>query len=114
GAERAQRGRGVKRPRPHLHVIGLQDQASTVAPILMERQDHLLKRERRRGQDAYPWDWDGRSGAALADGSGAVKEALSHASRASILSGSLDSEANRRHCQGTLTDGQAKMTRASV
>ena len=41
--QRAQRGRGVKGARPHLHVIGLQDHASALAPIVMEGEDHALE-----------------------------------------------------------------------
>ena len=50
GPQRAQRGRGVKGARTHLHVIGLQDQAALVAPIIMERQNHALETERTVGQ----------------------------------------------------------------
>ena len=42
-AERAQRRRRVKGARPHLHVIGLQDDAALIAPIAMEGQDQVLE-----------------------------------------------------------------------
>src|SRR5690606_11384749 len=43
GAERTERRCRVKRPRPHFHVIGLQDRATIFRPIVMERQDQSLK-----------------------------------------------------------------------
>ena len=43
GPERAQHGRRVERPRPHLHVVGLQDDAALRAPIVVERQDQVLE-----------------------------------------------------------------------
>ena len=42
--ERAQRGRRVKRPRPHLHVVGLQDHAAMVRPVALQGQDQPLER----------------------------------------------------------------------
>ena len=43
GPERAQRRRGVEGARAHLHVVGLEDQAALLAPIIVERQDQLLE-----------------------------------------------------------------------
>ena len=45
--ERAQRGRGVKRPGAHLHVVGLQDHAAMVGPIALQGQDQALERALR-------------------------------------------------------------------
>ena len=42
--ERAQRGRRMERAGPHLHVVGLQDDAAVVGPIALERQDQPLER----------------------------------------------------------------------
>src|SRR5690606_30363538 len=43
GPERAQRGGGVERARAHTHVVGLQDQAALRAPVIVEREDHVLE-----------------------------------------------------------------------
>jgi hypothetical protein len=43
GAERPERGGGMKRPSAHLDVIGLEDDAALIAPIIVERQDELLE-----------------------------------------------------------------------
>src|SRR5581483_3617205 len=45
--ERAQRRRRMEGPRPHLHVIGLQDDAAPVCPEALKRQDQSLKRPSR-------------------------------------------------------------------
>ena len=38
-------------PAPHLHVVGLQDDAALLAPELLQRQDQVL--EGRRGTQAW-------------------------------------------------------------
>ena len=43
-AERAQRGRRMKRAGAHLHVVGLQDDAAIVRPVALQRQDQALER----------------------------------------------------------------------
>src|SRR3546814_17502224 len=43
GAQAAQGRRGMKGPRPHAHVIRLQDRAAARAPVIVQRQDHVLK-----------------------------------------------------------------------
>src|SRR3546814_3101833 len=45
GAEAAQRRRGVKGTRPDTHVIGLQNRTAACAPVIVQRQDHVLKAE---------------------------------------------------------------------
>src|SRR5581483_11521997 len=42
--ERAERGRRVKRPCPHLHVVRLEDHATLVGPEALELQDQVLER----------------------------------------------------------------------
>jgi predicted extracellular nuclease len=42
-AKRAQCCSGMECPRPHLHVIGLEDDAALFAPIVVERQDQVLE-----------------------------------------------------------------------
>src|SRR6185437_1777158 len=42
-----QEGRGVKRPRAHRHVVGLQDHAALLRPIALQREDQVLKCARR-------------------------------------------------------------------
>ena len=46
-AERAQGRSGVKGPRPHAHIIGLQDDAAIGRPEIVQRQDHVLKARAR-------------------------------------------------------------------
>jgi hypothetical protein len=46
-AERAQRGRGMERARPDLHVVGLEDHAAIVGPITLQGEDQALKRALR-------------------------------------------------------------------
>ncbi len=41
--QRAQRGGGVKRARPHLHVIRLQDHTALLGPIGLQGQDQILE-----------------------------------------------------------------------
>jgi hypothetical protein len=41
--ERAQRGRRMECARAHPHVIRLQDQAALRAPVIVEREDHVLE-----------------------------------------------------------------------
>src|SRR6185369_3644635 len=41
--KRAKNRRGMKGPRPHLHVIGLQDYAALPAPIAVKREDQVLE-----------------------------------------------------------------------
>ena len=43
GPKRPQHRRGVERPRPHFHVIGLQQNAALRAPIAVERKDQVLE-----------------------------------------------------------------------
>ena len=43
GPSARKRRRGVERARPHLHVVGLEDQAAVAAPVIVERQDHALE-----------------------------------------------------------------------
>jgi hypothetical protein len=43
GPERAQEGGGVRRTRADLHVVGLQQGAALVAPILLQLKNNLLK-----------------------------------------------------------------------
>src|SRR5690606_36761584 len=42
-SERTQSRRGVQRTRAHFHVVWLQDGATSLRPIVMERQDQTLK-----------------------------------------------------------------------
>ena len=42
-AERAQEGRGVRRARADFHVVGLQQRAALLVPVILQRQDDLLK-----------------------------------------------------------------------
>src|SRR3546814_12239308 len=35
----------MKGPRPHGHVIGLQNRAAACAPVIVQRKDHVLKVE---------------------------------------------------------------------
>src|SRR4029079_1923084 len=41
--QRAKRGGGVKRPCPDLHVIGLQDHAALLRPVMLQRENQILK-----------------------------------------------------------------------
>ena len=41
--DRAQEGRGVKRTRAHLHVVGLQDHAAALGPIALQGKNQVLK-----------------------------------------------------------------------
>jgi hypothetical protein len=50
GAERAQERGGVRRARADLHVVGLQQDAALVAPVLLEAEDDLLEREHDAGR----------------------------------------------------------------
>src|SRR3546814_13433839 len=43
GAERAQGGGGMEGAGAHLDVVGLQDEAAPIAPIIVEGQDQLLE-----------------------------------------------------------------------
>ena len=43
GADRPQEGRGVERARPHLHVVGLLEDAPLRRPIGVEGQNHVLE-----------------------------------------------------------------------
>ncbi len=43
GAERAQRGRRMEGAGADLHVVGLQDQAALVGPVIVQRQDQPLE-----------------------------------------------------------------------
>ncbi len=43
GAERAQGRRRVERARAHLHIIGLENEATLPRPVVLERQDEILK-----------------------------------------------------------------------
>src|ERR1700736_1179473 len=45
GAERAQEGGGVRRPRAHFHVVRLQQRATLRSPIVLKPEDDLLERE---------------------------------------------------------------------
>ncbi len=49
GAHRAQKSRGVKRAGPHLHVVGLQNDAALVRPVFLQRKNEILKGARRLG-----------------------------------------------------------------
>src|SRR4029079_10532831 len=51
GPERAQHGRRVESPRPHLHVVRLEDDAALRAPITVERQNQVLETQ---AQDSAP------------------------------------------------------------
>ena len=73
GAERAQGRRRVEGARAHLHVVGLEDDAALLAPIIVERQDQPLERERSAQIFAFAGATKGRF--ALAHGAGWVKEA---------------------------------------
>src|SRR5690606_14157575 len=42
-----QQRRGVERAGPHLHVIGLQNDAALLRPIVLQGKNELLKRPRR-------------------------------------------------------------------
>src|SRR5680860_551940 len=42
-AQRAQSGRRVKRPRPHFHVVGLEDDAAAVGPEALKPEDQVLE-----------------------------------------------------------------------
>src|SRR5690606_26228573 len=56
GPERAQRGGGVERAGPHPHVVRLEDQAALRAPVIMEREDHVLEASGRVPvHRAGPW-----------------------------------------------------------
>src|SRR5690349_14418565 len=47
-AERPQHRRRVEGPRSHFHVVRLQDRAALRAPIVMKRQDQVLKAQGSR------------------------------------------------------------------
>src|SRR4029079_10928550 len=51
GAERAEHRGRVEGPRPHLHVVGLKDDAALRAPVAVERQDQVLEAQ---AQDIAP------------------------------------------------------------
>src|SRR5437868_8597975 len=75
--KRAQHRRGVERPRPHLHIVGLEDDAALRAPIVMERENQVLKAQAQaktpRNQffiEAGLWpmeSWRASSGSACRD-----------------------------------------------
>ena len=50
GAQCAQHRRRVERPRPHLHVVRLEDDAAMPSPILVQRQDEVLETQGHRRQ----------------------------------------------------------------
>ena len=80
GAERAQRGRGMERPRPDLDVVRLQQDATLVRPEPLQDQDQILK-ARRCGSD-HRANSTGAAGArTIASGPKAVKN------RKGLLSG---------------------------
>src|SRR3546814_3508631 len=45
----AQRRRRMESPGPHLKIIGLEDDTAPLAPIMLKREDQVLKTERRLG-----------------------------------------------------------------
>ena len=49
GPKRAQHRRRVERPRPHFHVVGLEDQAAALRPIMVQRQDQVLEAQGQGG-----------------------------------------------------------------
>src|SRR5262249_10872146 len=60
GAERAQEGRGVRGACPDFNIVGLQQGATLLAPVILERGNHLLKgqhsaKEAREGLDFTGW-----------------------------------------------------------
>ena len=48
GPDRAQEGGRVERARAHLHVVGLEDHAALVGPVLLQGKDEVLEGGRRR------------------------------------------------------------------
>src|SRR5262245_57788296 len=42
--KRAERGCRVESPRSHFHVVGLQDNAAPIRPVLLQRKDQALER----------------------------------------------------------------------
>ena len=47
GTDGAQEGRGMKRSRAHLHVVGLQQHASAAVPEIVQAEDELLEGQHR-------------------------------------------------------------------
>src|SRR5208283_4833751 len=57
GTDRAQESRGMKGPRTHLHVVGLQDHATALRPEALQAEDQVLECPRpRTGQRAFHRD----------------------------------------------------------
>ena len=76
GPERAQRGGRMEGARADFHVVGLQDDAALIRPVLLQRQDQALERARRveivlpRGVLAEDWLRPSLSIRILKDGNG--------------------------------------------
>src|SRR5678816_148036 len=65
--ERTKHGGGVESPRPHFHVIGLQDHAALRTPVTVEREDEVLEAQAQRFASGnivgalWPMRWRGAS-----------------------------------------------------